>query len=374
MGRDIMRGVLIQKLEGQQKVLRSFTEGQLAIPKVELAKRGLREARDFIELRAAESRAAAAYWGAWDSVPAQFGRKDAARVPSHWQTFGSRTSVLTSSPRLAVNPANAILNYLYAILEAEARIALLTVGCDPGVGIQHADQRARDSMACDVMEAVRPDVDAYLLDLLASRAFRRQESLRADIGAGRIGTGDETDVRQLGNAVNEDDVGRFDVAMLLYDSATAPQQATLISNRVQLKAGAKSSPLPTPLTESNRSEGRRRVHQRSGAKESSSIALRSRAEARPDQLPTPIILGMVTDRDVELSARRFLTAILAGLEPLTRTAFLQAVIPALRTIPAEAIAEGVGLSVPYCAKIRAGACVPRRKHWESFRRFLLTRV
>jgi CRISPR/Cas system-associated endonuclease Cas1 len=42
-----------------------------------------------------------------------------------------RGSLLTSSPRLAINPANAILNYLYAILEAETRLACLTLGLDP---------------------------------------------------------------------------------------------------------------------------------------------------------------------------------------------------------------------------------------------------
>jgi hypothetical protein len=37
--------------------------------------------------------------------------------------FGARVSPLTGSPRLAVNPPNAVLNYLYAILESEARLS-----------------------------------------------------------------------------------------------------------------------------------------------------------------------------------------------------------------------------------------------------------
>lgn len=48
--------------------------------------------------------------------------------------------------------------YLYPILESEARIACLTLGLDPGLGIWHADYRSRDSFALDLMEAVRPDV------------------------------------------------------------------------------------------------------------------------------------------------------------------------------------------------------------------------
>ena len=77
--------------------------------------------------------------------------------------------------RLAVTPANAMLNYLYAILEAECRIACLAVGLDPGIDILHADQKARDSLALDVMEPARPTVDALVLNLLRTRTFRAKD-------------------------------------------------------------------------------------------------------------------------------------------------------------------------------------------------------
>jgi len=64
---------------------------------------------------------------------------------------------------------------LYAILGAEARIAALRMRLDPGLGLLHADQKNRDSLPCDLMEAVRPQVDAYMLDLLRSRAFRKSD-------------------------------------------------------------------------------------------------------------------------------------------------------------------------------------------------------
>lgn len=51
--------------------------------------------------------------------------------------------MLTNSPRLATNPANAILNYLYAILEVEARLALATLGLNPGIGVLHVDNNTR---------------------------------------------------------------------------------------------------------------------------------------------------------------------------------------------------------------------------------------
>ena len=56
--------------------------------------------------------------------------------------FGARVSPLTGSPRLAATPPNAILNYLYALLESEARLAAAALGLDPGLGVLHVDTSA----------------------------------------------------------------------------------------------------------------------------------------------------------------------------------------------------------------------------------------
>jgi hypothetical protein len=59
---------------------------------------------------------ALAYWGAWKNGSLRFARKDEKSIPEHWRTFGQRRSPITDSPRLAANPANALLNYLYESL------------------------------------------------------------------------------------------------------------------------------------------------------------------------------------------------------------------------------------------------------------------
>lgn len=88
-----------------------------------------------------------------------------------------------------------------------------------------------------------------------------------------------------------------------------------------------------------------------------------RLESPPPHAPQDI-----TRTQPQRSGLHLLTALLSGIEPLTRTHFLQAVVPALRVFPAEMVAGEVGLSISYCAKIRAGRCTPGRKHWETFRR------
>jgi hypothetical protein len=103
-----------------------------------------------------------------------FPKADAPRVPEHWRTHGTRISPLTASPRLSVNPSNAMLNYLYAVLESEARLAASALGLDPGLGVMHADADARDSLASDLMEPIRPLVDEYVLNWLLQQPLKRE--------------------------------------------------------------------------------------------------------------------------------------------------------------------------------------------------------
>ena len=113
-------------------------------------RRGLSTCTTIDALRIFESLAAKAYWSAWRNVPIAFPSKDLSRVPEHWRVFGTRESPLTASPRLAVNPPNAMLNYLYALLESEARLAAAALGLDPGLGVMHFDSPSRDSLASDL--------------------------------------------------------------------------------------------------------------------------------------------------------------------------------------------------------------------------------
>ena len=60
-------------------------------------------------------------------------QRDQAKVPKHWKTLGTRSSPISGATRNASNPINALLNYLYAILETEVRLAILTMGLDPSM-------------------------------------------------------------------------------------------------------------------------------------------------------------------------------------------------------------------------------------------------
>jgi CRISPR-associated endonuclease Cas1 len=170
----IVQAVIVEKLRGQEAIAREVFHDDAAAQAIAARRGDITSAFTAADLRLIESRAALAYWTCWRSVRVVFPTNERPRVPEHWQVFGVRISPLTGSPRVAVNPANAMLNYLYAMLEAEARLAAIAVGLDPGLGLMHADTPTRDSLATDLMEAVRPQVDAYVLRWLTQHTLRRE--------------------------------------------------------------------------------------------------------------------------------------------------------------------------------------------------------
>ena len=160
VGTEVARSLLRDKVRGQAS-LRPELGGDQRPEFFDAALAEVEDAETVEQLLGVEAAAALAYWEAWRDFDVRFGARDRAAVPQHWLTFGQRHSPLTSSPRLAANPPNAILNYLYSLLEAEATLACHAVGLDPGLGVFHRDRKSRDSLALDVMEACRPAVDAY---------------------------------------------------------------------------------------------------------------------------------------------------------------------------------------------------------------------
>ena len=101
--------------------------------------------------------------------------------------FGSRYSALAGwSPRKAVNPANAVLNYLYSIVEAEATIAALAARLDPTLGFLHVDRLERLSLPCDLMEPIRPLVDSFALSLFETREFTKEDVFERHDGHCRL--------------------------------------------------------------------------------------------------------------------------------------------------------------------------------------------
>ena len=378
MSLRIARELIDKKLAGQESVARHKLMATDTADMILRYRADLAEAESTEKVLLIESRAASAYWSRWRSIAVRFPAKDEARVPDHWRNFGARISPLTGSPRSAVNPPNAILNYLYALLESESRLAAAALGLDPGLGVLHVDLPNRDSLACDLMEPARPQVDAFVLDWITRDVFKREWFSEQPDGNCRLTA---TLVEHLSEtALNWGRaIAPFAewVAQTLWDSIRKP---TLSSPR-----------MPTRLTQRHRSEGRgnefvlrliapshpTNVCPGCGATtRRGQHCLKCGREISREKLIELAKVGRKVARSEESrnkvaeSQRRHAAekrAWNSAPKPAwpDESTYLRGIQPRLISLTIACIASSLGVTEGYAADIRAGRRVPHPRHWRT---------
>ena len=185
-GLVISKELISAKLVGQETLVRNQIKNSAVADVIAGFRMRLTDAENLDAVRLFEAHAAVAYWNAWRNVLILWPKSDVRRVPDHWRTFGTRASPLTGGPRLAVNPPNALLNFIFAVCESEARLALAILGLDPGIGFLHLPRANRDSLAFDIMEPVRPEVERWLYQWLSAEPLRRADFFETATGNCRL--------------------------------------------------------------------------------------------------------------------------------------------------------------------------------------------
>jgi CRISPR-associated endonuclease Cas1 len=390
VGLEVARYLLGAKLAGQRDVLEHHfptDQGERALAVLRFAEEQVADVSTLASLRGLESRAASAYWSAWSGEEIRFDRSDARRIPEHWRSFNSRSSELSSGPRLATCPLNALLNYLAALGEIESTLALLTVGADPSLGIIHADQPSRSSLSLDLVEAIRPDLERWVLELVRAREFRRQDFYETRRGVFRVGP-------DLAREVAE--------SMPRWRRSVAPHAEQVA--RLIARSGRRPVRLPTPLTEANRSAGRRSQGSLVGtprfplrtpkACKGCGVVLVDRRrtwcdeclpEARAKQSCDFVAAGLAAKARMrargqdpghtdEARRRRSMTATRRRAEQAAWTGesgncefFREQILPGLRSLPLLKIVGATGLSISYAHLIKAGRRVPHHRWWPVLR-------
>jgi CRISPR-associated protein Cas1 len=181
LGLELMKHLLIQKLEGQEKTLHLLTKEChfLIMEEHPLAshKETITNAESLASLRLAEAQAALAYFSCWKGLPVAFRkpRPGCMAVPTHWQTFESRRSLKSAGNRDATDPINAALNLCYTVAATQVHAAILGTGLNPSLGILHEDKDGRPSFVYDLLEPLRPIVDRIVLSLVLNRVLTMNE-------------------------------------------------------------------------------------------------------------------------------------------------------------------------------------------------------
>jgi hypothetical protein len=299
-------------------------------------------------------------------------------------SFGSRTSPLSGfSPRLAVNPINAILNYLYAVLESEARLAIAAMGLDPGMGFIHLDNGRRDSLACDLMEAVRPEVDSFVLDWVARAPFSRDWFFEERNGNCRLmgqfaATLSETAPRWR-QAVAP--LAEW-LARVFWEQAPkmaghrAPANRLTQGRKRRAQGGPAILPIPKQSRPQNLCHGCGVIILHAGSfcrlcstEESKTQYVEAAKLGRKAALkPASQALRIATQRRNARAQHGWI----AANQPawLDQRAYVERIQPRLSTLTASAIADAIHVSLGYADSIRKGKVHPHARHWQTLADFV----
>jgi CRISPR-associated endonuclease Cas1 len=404
---EVARDLIARKLNGQRLNLSRLN---VSLQGFDALCEALKHTESIEQVRVCEAQAAAIYWNAWSSVPIRLRGRDLARVPARWARYDSRASILTGAPRAATNPINALLNYTYALLESEARLALLGAGLDPTLGVLHADQRNRDSFALDAMEPVRPEVDAFLLDLLEDRTFTSRDFTELSNGICRVSAPlthelaltlphwreclrpivanlAQTFRDALCNRSIEPRMRSVSVAARRTKAGTQPSPLSHTPRKtsqprpyaaklwgVPHAEGLAGSPIPCALCGKPVLKRRRRHCDECMPKARRVHGLRA-IEAARKALAEQTASGNDPRRDPGMNQKRG-EAIAEGhrrnrewkrhgSDKRDQAWFAREVVPNLNAFSLKAIGDATGLSLAACSRIRAGVRIPHPRHWDA---------
>jgi len=176
---SIARNIIAAKIANARTVLQRATRDYPeATGRIELEAAAARMGGDIQRARAAdtldrargiEGDSASTYFGAFNHL------------------FTAQRDVFAFSVRSRrppLDPVNALLSFLYAMLGHDARAACEASGLDPAVGYLHRDRPGRPGLALDLMEELRPVLADRLVVSLINRQQVRADGFRATEAGG----------------------------------------------------------------------------------------------------------------------------------------------------------------------------------------------
>jgi CRISPR-associated protein Cas1 len=411
VGLSLSRLLISRKLQGQGELtLRRFGAAREA-KTIDILREEVAAARSLEELRQLEASAANLYFSVWREYEVPFIGKDLSKVPLEWRKFeGRRSAVYAGTARSATDPLNAMLNFAYRLLEAEGRIACLSVGLDPGLGVLHADVKNRDSMVLDLIEPLRPVVDDFCFDLLRRRPLKKADlhedargvvRLRAPL-THEIVEGSATWQKKLGRVVEE-------VASLLGKASPYDVNVPSVLTRDKYRKATRESVKKSPAAEEVKKRGpnsggisspaKKKQHATAAPRvalfracvecgvilprEVDRIATRAKY-CDPCRKTRRIEIGRIIQTTVkekreilpetkQLRSQKNASSRMEqkkwdeehGGEVFDRSWFLHEVTPKLVGVSLSEISRATGISTSAAAQIRSGKRVPHPRHWQA---------
>lgn len=121
-----------------------------------------------------------------DDIRGHEGAAAAAYFRGYRALFAPALTFTGRNRRPPRDPVNACLSLAYTLAHGQAVAAIRAAGLDPMIGFYHDLLFGRESLACDLVEPLRPSIDAWVWRLFRERTLRPESFGRVD-GACRLG-------------------------------------------------------------------------------------------------------------------------------------------------------------------------------------------
>jgi CRISPR-associated endonuclease Cas1 len=168
----IAKALIAAKIEAHACV------GALARAKADAAIERAREADTERRLLMIEAQAARL---AWVERPIVMRWREAGHIPASWKLpFLQRRRLDRKFSRHATDQINALLNLALAVTVGRLVVALAAHGFNPAIGVLHRSPRW--PLANDVIEPLRPHIEARVFGFIDARAFAPGEFIRVNDG------------------------------------------------------------------------------------------------------------------------------------------------------------------------------------------------
>jgi len=118
-----------------------------------------------------EGKCAQFYFNVWRGLPIAWKGTGRQPIPETWHVIGSRNTGENRRNRFAWHPFQAMTNYAYAVLESQIRIETARIGLDQSIGFLHQTMADRPALILDLLEPLRPVVDAIILRFVQNQTF-----------------------------------------------------------------------------------------------------------------------------------------------------------------------------------------------------------
>ena len=108
------------------------------------------------------------------------GSASAAYFSAYTKLFPESLQFKRRNRRPPEDPVNAMLSLCYTLLHYEIVREIEVIGLDPTIGFYHQFEYGRESLACDLVELYRTDVDTFVWKLFRERVFTVRDFSQGD--------------------------------------------------------------------------------------------------------------------------------------------------------------------------------------------------